>query len=52
MPDEDHEKPIAYVIAGLLLLEYVATKVLILVFFLCLANYNETLRELIQGVLP
>ena len=52
VPDEDHEKPIAYVIAGLLLLEYVATKVLILVFFLCLANYNETLRELIQGVLP
>ena len=52
VPDEDHEKPIAYVIAGLLLLEYVASKALILVFFLCLANYNQTLRELIQGVLP
>lgn len=50
--EEDRETPIAYVIAGLLLLEYVASKALILVFFLCLANYNQTLRELIQGVLP
>ena len=39
-------------VAGFQLLEYVVTKVLILVFFLCLANYNETLRQLIQGVLP
>jgi uncharacterized protein YjbI with pentapeptide repeats len=39
-----------YVIAGLRLFEYVASKLLIVVFFLCLGNYNATLREVLGSV--
>jgi Pentapeptide repeats (9 copies) len=39
-----------YVIAGLRLLEYVTSKLLIVVFFLSLANYNATLREVLGSV--
>ena len=39
-----------YVIAGLRLFEYVASKLLIVVFFLSLANYNATLREVLGSV--
>jgi hypothetical protein len=39
-----------YVIAGLRLFEYVISKLLIVVFFLSLANYNATLREVLGSV--
>ena len=39
-----------YVIAGLRLFEYVTSKLLIVVFFLSLANYNATLREVLGSV--
>jgi uncharacterized protein YjbI with pentapeptide repeats len=39
-----------YVIAGLRLVEYVISKLLIVVFFLSLANYNATLREVLGSV--
>jgi Pentapeptide repeats (9 copies) len=39
-----------YVIAGLRLFEYVASKLLIVVFFLCLGNYNATLRDVLGSV--
>ena len=50
--DEDRSRPYAYLIAGMKLFEYVASKLLILVFLLSLANYNQTLRQLIEGVKP
>jgi hypothetical protein len=39
-----------YVIAGLRLGEYVASKLLIVVFFLSLGNYNATLRDVLGSV--
>jgi hypothetical protein len=39
-----------YVIAGLRLFEYVASKLLIVVFFLSLGNYNATLRDVLGSV--
>jgi hypothetical protein len=39
-----------YVIAGLRLCEYVASKLLIVVFFLSLGNYNATLRDVLGSV--
>lgn len=39
-----------YVIAGMRLSEYVASKLLLVVFFLSLANYNATLREVLGSV--
>jgi hypothetical protein len=52
IPEEDREDPGAYLVAGMRLFEYVASKVLILVFLLSMANYNQTLRQLIEGVIP
>jgi uncharacterized protein YjbI with pentapeptide repeats len=39
-----------YVIAGLRLVEYLASKLLIVVFFLSLGNYNATLRDVLGSV--
>jgi hypothetical protein len=39
-----------YVIAGLRLFEYLASKLLIVVFFLSLGNYNATLRDVLGSV--
>jgi hypothetical protein len=39
-----------YVIAGLRLFEYVTSKLLVVLFFLSLANYNATLREVLGSV--
>jgi hypothetical protein len=52
IPDEHREDPGTYLVAGMRLFEYVASKVLILVFLLSMANYNQTLRQLIEGVIP
>ena len=39
-----------YIIAGLRLTEYLASKLLIVVFFLSLGNYNATLRDVLGSV--
>ena len=39
-----------YVVAGLRLFEYVASKLLLVVFFLSLGNYNATLRDVLGSV--
>ena len=52
IPEEQREDPGTYLVAGMRLFEYVASKVLILVFLLSMANYNQTLRQLIEGVIP
>jgi hypothetical protein len=51
IPDDAKEEPRAYLLAGVQLFEYTAGKVLIIVFLLSMANYNDTLRQVIEGVI-
>jgi hypothetical protein len=51
IPEDAKEEPRAYLVAGLQLFEYSAGKVLIIVFLLSMANYNDTLRQVIEGVI-
>ena len=49
-PDQN-DRAGAYLQQGAKLFEYVTSKALILVFLLCLANYNSTLHDFINGIL-
>ncbi|HEV7523502.1 MAG TPA: pentapeptide repeat-containing protein [Acidimicrobiia bacterium] len=49
-PDEETTDASGYMAAGALMVEYIASKVLIIVFILSLANYNSTLHDIVNGL--